>query len=169
MTQITLLTPLALNLVAAAALLVAALALIVGLLAVRRAGKLAAHYEALMTGVDGADLAAALEAYVGRQGAMVVRVDALERRAKVLDGRLHKAIGHVRLLRYSAFDDAGGDQSFALALLDDATDGVVLSGMYSRSGVRVYAKPVQNGLSPYAMTAEEERVIAEARAQPDVS
>ena len=164
------------------ALTVAALAIglasaVAGALALRRARRLSDHYRRLMTGVDGEDLAAALDAFavrladgerrIGGLEAQVrdvdtARVAALEARDAALDGRLRRAVQRVGLHRYSAFGDAGGDQSFALALLDDAGDGVVLSGITSRTGARVYAKPVADGGSSYTLSAEEERVIAAA-------
>lgn len=171
-----------LTLVAAGGLALAFLALLVAIVAVRRERRLKAHYEALMTGVDGEDLAAALEAYTARlaageerigvlegrlQDVSTSRVEVAEGRIDDVDARLRRALQRVRLLRYSAFEDAGGDQSFALALLDDGADGVVMSGLYGRGGVRVYAKPVLSGRSTYALTTEEERVIAEALEAPE--
>ena len=43
-----------------------------------------------------------------------------------------KCIQKVGIVRYNAFKDTGSDLSFALALLDENNDGVVLNGIYSR-------------------------------------
>ena len=67
------------------------------------------------------------------------------------------------LIRYDAFDGVGGQQSFSLALLDADDNGLVLSGLFSRHDMRVYAKPVEGGASPQALTAEERQAIAASR------
>lgn len=59
----------------------------------------------------------------------------------------------VGLVRYDAFPDMGGGQSFSIALLNEAGDGLVLSGLYSRHDLRVYAKPVEKNVSPEGQTA----------------
>jgi len=178
------LIPEAFTVLSIGALAVGLAALALGIAALRRAGRMAAHYQALMRGVDGADLAVALDTFVARLDAAGRRIDRLEAdtagldgyaartgsaetsisglgaRVGDIDGRLRRAVQHVHLLRYSAFEDVGGDQSFALAMLDDHGDGVVLSGLHHRNGVRIYAKPLADRRSTYALTSEEERAIA---------
>jgi hypothetical protein len=65
-------------------------------------------------------------------------------------------------VRYDAFPDVGGEQSFSVALLDAAGSGMVLTGLYSRNDMRVYAKPVVGGSSPHSLTEEERKAIAGA-------
>lgn len=74
------------------------------------------------------------------------------------DGCLQK----VGILRYDAFPDIGGHQSFAVALLNRHGDGLVLSGIHSRQEMRVYAKPLQGGSSPIGLSTEEQQAIREA-------
>lgn len=66
-------------------------------------------------------------------------------------------IQKVGLLRFNPFNDTGGDQSFILALIDAKETGVVISGLYSRSGTRWYAKKVINGKGVEHELSEEER------------
>lgn len=68
----------------------------------------------------------------------------------------------VGLVRYDAFTDVGGEQSFSCAILDGASNGLVVSGLYSRNDMRVYAKPVVGGSSPLSLTEEEQKAIANA-------
>lgn len=69
-------------------------------------------------------------------------------------------IHQVGMLRFNPFRDIGGDQSFSLALLNGQKDGVVISSLYSREGVRIYAKTVKNGTAvKYPLTKEEETAI----------
>ena len=55
------------------------------------------------------------------------------------------AFQRVGLVRYNPFEETGGNQSFALALLDADGDGWVLSSLHARSGTRVYAKAITAG------------------------
>lgn len=54
-------------------------------------------------------------------------------------------IQKIGLLRFNPFKDTGGDQSFVLSLIDAQDTGVVITGLYSRSGTRWYAKRVVKG------------------------
>lgn len=83
---------------------------------------------------------------------IVGRVDGLEK-------ELPRDLRRVGLVRYNPFSDAGGDQSFALALLNDQNDGIVLSSLYGREMNRVYAKLIRQGKSQYQLTEEEKRAI----------
>ena len=146
--------------VAIAALLLALVALAVGMAARRRAGRLERHYDALMTGVDGAGLAAALEAYVTRQVTAEGRLGRLEGQAEALQARMGQVVSTVRVTRYNAFEDTGGDQSFSVVFLNDAGDGAVITGLHSRTGVKVYAKPLSALRSPYTLSPQEAATVA---------
>ena len=78
------------------------------------------------------------------------------------DGLLH--IQKVGLVRFNPFKDTGGDQSFILSLMDGKDTGVVISGLYSRSGTRWYAKKVVDGKGvDYELSEEEKKSLKEAR------
>ena len=77
---------------------------------------------------------------------------------------LRGAVQHVGLIRYDAFEDVGGRLSFSCALLDDRSNGVVITSINGRQDTRVYAKPVREGQSEYNLSEEEEEAIREARA-----
>ena len=62
-----------------------------------------------------------------------------------------------------AFGDIGGDQSFALALLDGKNSGIVISSLHTREGTRIYSKPIIKGESEkYTLTEEEKQAIKTA-------
>jgi hypothetical protein len=79
-----------------------------------------------------------------------------------LEKRMEKAKSHLGLVRYDAFDDVGGNQSFALALYDDNGDGMVINGLVGRTDCRVYCKPLVGGRSDRNLSQEERRAIEEA-------
>lgn len=77
------------------------------------------------------------------------------------EGHFH--IQKVGLHRYNPFKDTGGDQSFILSLVDQTDTGVIISGLYSRSGLRWYAKKVINGKgSEHELSDEEKKALKEA-------
>lgn len=78
---------------------------------------------------------------------------------KKLDEDMAACIQKVGIVRYSAFKDMGSDLSFALALLDEKNNGVVLNGIYSREISNIYAKPITNGTSTYTISEEERKAI----------
>lgn len=91
-----------------------------------------------------------------------------EQTAKTLhthDARIKKSIGSPRVLRFDAFHGTGegGKQSFATALVSEDGDGMVLSSMYARDKMRLYAKPVSKFSSEYELTEEEQSVLKGAR------
>lgn len=97
------------------------------------------------------------------------RVERVERRnaeideyLKIMNKDLSKCIQKVGIVRYNAFKDTGSDLSFALALLDENNDGVVLNGIYSREISNIYAKPVESGKSNYTISEQEQEAINKA-------
>lgn len=123
------------------------------------------RYRELTSGTEGGSLQQVLEAHVRevRETAECVReLDALARELE-RSGRRH--MQRIGFLRFNPFRDAGGDQSFALALADGEGNGFVLSSLHSRDVTRVYGKPLVAWNSIYALTEEEKQAIDKARAQ----
>jgi hypothetical protein len=76
-----------------------------------------------------------------------------------LDKEITLCIQKVGMVRYSAFKDTGSDLSFALALLDDNNDGVLLNGIYSREMSNIYAKQIKNGEANNKLSQEEQQAL----------
>lgn len=79
------------------------------------------------------------------------------------NGRLMRAIQGVSVKRFDPFQNAGGQQSFAAALLNEKGNGVVISGIHARDGVRVYAKEVAGFKSERELSNEETTAIEEGK------
>lgn len=84
---------------------------------------------------------------------------------KELNNHIAKCTQKIGMVRYNAFRDTGSDLSFALALLNEHNDGVVLNGIYARDMSNIYAKPIENGTSKYALSNEEKEAIGKAMQQ----
>lgn len=87
------------------------------------------------------------------------RMGQIEAQFAGIDGRSRRSLQHIGLVRFNPFEDTGSDQSFAIALLDDARDGIVLSSLHGRANTRVFAKPVANGMSSHHLSDEESQAI----------
>jgi hypothetical protein len=86
----------------------------------------------------------------------------LDERNRVLDERMTRSIQRIGLVRFNAFADIGGEQSFALALLDRELNGVVLSSLFGRTDSRVYAKEIAGGCSQHTLSDEEKEAVHRA-------
>jgi hypothetical protein len=73
-----------------------------------------------------------------------------------------KSFQKIGVIRYNPFREVGGDQSFSIALLDAQNNGFVITSLYSREEMRVYAKPIKEGNSEYPLSEEEKEVIRRA-------
>lgn len=78
------------------------------------------------------------------------------------------AISRIGLVRFDAFEDTGGAQSFSLALVDDDGDGIVLTSLHSRPTTRVYLKAIRRGVADAPLSAEETRALQDAGITPTV-
>ena len=80
-----------------------------------------------------------------------------------LNGKLRKSIRGLETVRFNPFPDQGGNQSFAIGMLNEDGDGLVLSSLYSRERMSVFAKPIKGGRPAYELTAEEKEALAKAK------
>ncbi len=107
-----------------AALLVLVLVLVVAVVFLaRRTRRIDARLAGLTRGGDGASLEAMLGSRLDKVDDVSRELDELAARMAILEGAQRRAFQRVGLVRYNPFEETGGNQSFALALLDAAGDG----------------------------------------------
>ncbi len=108
-----------------------------------------------------------LESVIGAHGTRIrdlaSQVASVGTRTGELEVRGRRAVQRIGLVRYNPFEDTGSNQSFALALLDDNGDGIVLSSLHSRHTTRIYAKPLVRGRSEAPLSTEETEALRRAR------
>lgn len=90
---------------------------------------------------------------------LATRVDALNALERELETSVRLALQKVGLVRFNPFQDSGGDQSFALALLDQSGTGLVISSLHGRAESRLFAKQIANGRSKHSLSDEEQQAI----------
>ena len=137
---------------------------VVGL--IRRTRRLGRRLESLTQGSDAQSLEAVLGGHLERVRQVVRDIDTVSARTAVIERDLKGAFGRVGIVRFNPFEDTGGNQSFALALIDGRGDGFIVSSLHSRTGTRIYAKSVAGGASDAALSDEETTALKQALAKP---
>jgi len=85
-----------------------------------------------------------------------------EKEISVINQKLKKSIRGLETIRFNPFPDQGSNQSFAIGMLNEEENGVVLSSLYSRERMSIFAKPIKNGKSEYELTEEEKEALKKA-------
>lgn len=128
--------------------------------------KMSSHYNKLTKGLNEKSMKAVLEGLLKDSNTAKKDIDFLKSYCDKIEkeGKIH--IQKVGLLRFNPFKDTGGDQSFILSLIDGNDSGVIISGLYSRSGTRWYAKKVMDGKGvDHELSDEEKAALKEAKAK----
>jgi hypothetical protein len=81
-----------------------------------------------------------------------------------VDRRVDGCVSKTSIVRYDAYEGAGGHQSASLAFLDAARSGVVFSAIQGRDYARIYVKELDHGRAPVALSPEEQEAVERAMA-----
>ena len=82
-----------------------------------------------------------------------------------VDRRVDGCVSNTSVVRYDAYEGAGGHQSASLAFLDSARSGVVVSAIQGRDYARIYVKDLDRGRSSVALSPEEQEAVDRAMAR----
>ncbi len=82
-----------------------------------------------------------------------------------VDRRVDTAVSKTSLVRYDAYEGAGGHQSASIALLDAARTGVIVSAIQGRDYARIYVKELDRGRPSVALSPEEQEAVERAMAR----
>ncbi len=153
---------LAANVVSLTAALVCAVIILLGLIISLfvQLNRLTQKHKSLMSGMEGKDLEEMLSMYLNKAINAEQKVAQLNSVCEMLEEYTRKSLQKVGLVRFNAFEDMGGDMSFAAALLDQQGDGLVISSINSREESRVYAKPITQRTSTYNLSREEKEALS---------
>ena len=148
------------GIVAIVALGLALVAMVAILFLLVRQQRLLRQYSELTTGTSGGNLEAILNDHIAQVRETATRVEDIGQLAHSLEKAAYFSLQHLGVVRFNPFQDTGGDQSFAIALVDGHGNGVVLSSLHGRDATRIYAKPLKRWESTHALTDEEKQAIA---------
>jgi hypothetical protein len=90
----------------------------------------------------------------------------VERQGEVTEASLRTSLRFQGMVRYDAYRDMGGQQSWSIALLDGNQSGAVVTSLHARDHARVYLKEMVEGTPSQRLSPEEERAVALALGRP---
>ena len=76
-----------------------------------------------------------------------------------VDRRVDGSISNTSLVRYDAYEGAGGHQSASIAFLDAGRSGIVVSAIQGRDYARIYVKELDRGQPNVALSPEEQEAV----------
>ncbi len=124
--------------------------------------RISGRWSDLMKGTSGQNIESLLQHHMELNGAINDRLETADKRLDALETKMESAKRFVGVVRYDAFEDVGGSQSFALAVYDDKGDGAIMTSMVGRADCRVYAKEIRKGKADRELSAEELAAIEAA-------
>jgi hypothetical protein len=130
--------------------------------------RLRERLDLLTRGSDGESLEAVFDAHLETVHQVGRDLDELTARTAVLESSARHHFARLGLVRFNPFPDTGGNQSFALALLDESEEGFVVSSLHSRTGTRIYAKAIVGGKADTSLSTEETEAMGLARTRKTV-
>ena len=90
----------------------------------------------------------------------------VERQGEVTERSLATALRFEGMVRYDAYRDMGGSQSWSIALIDGNGTGAVVTCLHARDHARVYMKELEEGTPGQRLSPEEETAVALATGRP---
>ena len=122
------------------------------------------HYRRLIGDSKAKDLKKVMEQLLDQFDLNKKEINQLKKTFEALSQKNLVNLQKVGLVRFNPFADTGGNQSFAMALLDGHDNGLVVSTLHSRQSTRIYAKPVVKGKGQgFDLSAEEKQALSHAQ------
>lgn len=112
--------------------------------------------------VDGGNLEKLMQEHLRQNVQIETNIEEILKRLSTVEDRMRASKRYLGVVRYDAFEEVGGEQSFAMAIYDDDGNGAVITSQVGRHDNRVYGKPLFNGKSDLSLTVEEQRAIEKA-------
>lgn len=117
---------------------------------------------AFTRGSNGSTLEGAIKQLIKDHDETVFHHNELVNRVTDIHNRVltsHRGFG---IVRFNAFDNTGGNQSFSCVILDENGKGMVLSSLYSRERSNIFAKPINGFKSDIELIKEEQQALQDA-------
>lgn len=121
--------------------------------------KLKRQWAALLTNPQGRSLEAMLMDHLKERVKTEDDIRSNGERLEELERKMKSAVRYVGAVRYDAFEDTGGQQSFSLAFFDEEGNGALITTLYGREDCRVFSKLLEGGRTDRSMTREEQKAV----------
>ncbi|HVY35684.1 MAG TPA: DUF4446 family protein [Candidatus Paceibacterota bacterium] len=125
--------------------------------------KLRTRLSKFMVGKDAASLEATLQWLTEKSTAVDETLAAHRDALEFIDKRVKRSVRGYSLIRYDAYENAGGEQSFSSGIVDEHGDGYILSVVANRNHTGVYAKRVTAFIPEAPLTDEEKEALTIAK------
>lgn len=142
--------------------LVLVLAIALTILAIR-VGQIRRRWRELLEGARGETLERLLLDQLRERTLLEERIAELEADHRHIELRMKSSLRLRGFVRYDAFGDSGGEQSFSLAMLDETGNGTVMTSLVGRESCRVYCKELHRSSTERNLTPEEQKAISLAQ------
>lgn len=73
------------------------------------------------------------------------------------------SIKNIGIVNFDAFDDVKGNLSFALAMLNDNNDGIILTSLFGHNSCNTYVREIRNGEASIKLLNEEKEALSKAK------
>lgn len=90
------------------------------------------------------------------------QTQSLESHSTRRDQEFMNSLQGIGFVRFNPFGDTGGQQSFACAMIDHHGTGIILSSLYAREKMRMFAKLVTRGIPEQELSIEEQQALKQA-------
>jgi hypothetical protein len=138
------------------------LLLILVIVAFVQINKFKKKYNKFMLGKDGNSLENDIITLYDDNKYIKLNIEKNSEDIKLLYEKNKLALQKVGLVKYDAFKEMGGKLSFALAILDEKDNGVLINSVHSSEGCYSYTKRITNGDSQIALSNEEKEAVERA-------
>ncbi|MBQ7573160.1 MAG: DUF4446 family protein [Clostridia bacterium] len=86
----------------------------------------------------------------------------LENRVTACEADLKQGLRKTAIVNFDAYDDVTGGMSFALTVLDDHNDGIILTSLYGHNSSNTYIRKVTGGKTEIKLLDEEKQSLIRA-------
>ncbi|OGY09028.1 MAG: hypothetical protein A2782_00890 [Candidatus Blackburnbacteria bacterium RIFCSPHIGHO2_01_FULL_43_15b] len=121
------------------------------------------HYTKLVGTTGKKDLRLILESLINRSDKTRSEIQKVQEELSRITAEKSNCLQKIGLVRFNPYSDTGGNQSFALACLNEFDSGFLILSLHAREGTRIYIKSIMRGKSTHNLSDEEKQAIEEAR------
>ena len=135
---------------------------------IRQLQSISRKYYVVMSGKKGMDLEGIMLTRFKEMDKVKANAKKVTSEHRTFKAHLDSCYNKIGIMKYNAFPDMTGDQSFSVALLNDENSGMVLSAIHTRDGCYTYLKEIIKGESYIVLSEEEKEALKKAETVDDM-
>ena len=139
---------------------ISAVSIIIALFSIYYTFKTKRRYEKLAVRLgNGENISDILKKYILQVNELNKKDDEIINYCNKLNSELIKCIKKVGLIKYNLYNTNKNNLSFALALLDNENNGIIINSVYGIDNSNVYCKQIIKGESKNKLSEEENEAL----------